>query len=233
LGNAVFIQDGKQYLVNKGEVFVLRKRTNHVYRTGPAGFLHKRCLTLEGPILEPLLYATGLDHCDVVKPLSPELIRNQLRRIFRVMKMKEGDYLSEASQIAYRILVELGKVSRPQYPHAIQTAMDFMQRNLTSHLTSEQIAQQTGFSPTHFNRLFKQHMKVSPIAYFIQKKMALAQYLLTQTSMSVKEIAVATGYDDPLYFSAQFKKQFGVSPSHYMSKRTPQKPQISSSICPL
>ncbi len=151
--------------------------------------------------------------------------------IHRVLRKKEGDYLSEASQIAYRILIELGRVSHPQYPHPIQTAMDFMQRNLTSHLTSNQIARQTGFSPTHFNRLFKQHMRISPIAYFIQRKMALAQYLLTQTSMSVKEVAAATGYDDPLYFSAQFRKQVGVPPSQYASGGKKLRDD-ESTICP-
>jgi AraC-like DNA-binding protein len=199
-GNLVFIQDGKHYMVSPGEVFILRKRCHHLYKTGPAGFVHKRCLTLDGPLLEPMLYATGLDHCDYVVPLFPSAISRYLRTIFRILRRKEGDYLAEVSQLVYRILIELGKASRPQYPHAIQTAMDFMQRNLSAHLTSEAIARQTGFSPTHFNRLFKKHMQISPIAYFIQKKMTLAQYLLTQTPLSVKEVAAATGYDDPLYY---------------------------------
>ena len=32
-----------------------------------------------------------------------------------------------------------------------------------------------------------------------------------------EEVAIDLGFDDPLYFSRFFKKQFGVAPSHYFS----------------
>jgi AraC-like DNA-binding protein len=33
--------------------------------------------------------------------------------------------------------------------------------------------------------------------------------------LSVKEIAYKAGFDDLLYFSAQFKKRYGLSPTEY------------------
>ena len=39
--------------------------------------------------------------------------------------------------------------------------------------------------------------------------------LLLHTSLSVKEVAYQTGFEEPLHFSAFFKKQAGVSPSEY------------------
>jgi AraC-like DNA-binding protein len=230
-GNAVFIQNGRQYLVNPGQVFVLRKTCTHLYRTGPAGFLHKRCLTLEGPILEPLLYAANLAECDYVVPGPGSPVPHLLRTIHRLLGKKDTGLLSEISQLAYRLVIELGKVSRPQYPLPVHAALDFMQNNLSKTLTSEQIAKKTGLSPTHFNRLFKKHLQVSPVAFFIQKKMALAQYLLSHTSMSVKEVAAATGYDDPLYFSAQFKKHFRLAPSRF-AHHVPASQAGGSPICP-
>ncbi len=230
-GNAVFIQNGRQYLVNPGQVFILRKNCAHLYRTGPAGFLHKRCLVLEGPILEPLLYAANLAECDYVVLAAGSPVPHLLRTIHRLLGKKDTGLLSEVSQLAYRLVIELGKVSRPQYPLPVHVALDFMQNNLSRPLTSDQIAKKTGLSPTHFNRLFKKYLQLSPVAFFIRKKMALAQYLLSHTSMSVKEVAAATGYDDPLYFSAQFKRHFHLAPSRFARHSTGSS-TAEPSICP-
>ena len=53
------------------------------------------------------------------------------------------------------------------------------------------------------------------MAYFIHLKIRKACELLDQTELTVQEIAVAIGYDDPYYFSRIFKKIQGVSPSAY------------------
>ena len=49
----------------------------------------------------------------------------------------------------------------------------------------------------------------------MEKRIAYAKRLLTQTDASVKEIAVSVGYVDQLYFSRIFKKKERVSPSVY------------------
>jgi AraC-like DNA-binding protein len=166
-----------------------------------------------------------------VEPGPDSPVRNLLRAIHRLLGKKDTGLLSEVSELAYRLVIELGKVSRPQYPRPVHTALDFMQNNLSKSLTSDQIAKKTGLSPTHFNRLFKKHLRLSPVAFFIQRKMAHAQYLLSHTSMSVKEVAAATGYDDPLYFSAQFKKHFKLAPSRF-ARYSPNPIPAEPSICP-
>lgn len=42
-----------------------------------------------------------------------------------------------------------------------------------------------------------------------------ASTLLKESNLAVKEVAQLVGYQDPLYFSKQFKKYFGKTPSHY------------------
>jgi AraC-like DNA-binding protein len=224
-GSALFIQDNQKYEVRPGDIYILRKKCQHLYQTGSAGFLHKRCLTIDGPILEPLLYATGLHDCDHIPLPNPGRIAGIFRTIHRLLGQKEPGVLPEVSQLAYRLMVELGKARKPLYPAPIRIALTFMESHTAAPLTSVMIAQKAGLSPTHFNRLFKQYMGSSPVAYFIRKKMDLARYLLTQTTMSIKEVASAAGYDDPLYFSAQFKKQVGVSPSFYAQKSASPPPQ--------
>jgi transcriptional regulator GlxA family with amidase domain len=94
-----------------------------------------------------------------------------------------------------------------------------MQQNLHRSLSTGELCYYLGISQTHFYRLFAQHIQCSPIRYFLKQKLTYAGHMLRSTSLSIKEIAVIAGYDDPLYFSARFKNQFGISPKNY--RQTP------------
>jgi AraC-like DNA-binding protein len=48
-------------------------------------------------------------------------------------------------------------------------------------------------------------------------KMQRACHLLDNSDMSIKAVAAALGYSDPLYFSRLFKKTLGLSPRAYRS----------------
>jgi AraC-like DNA-binding protein len=225
-GNMIFTQNKKRYQVEPGEVYLLRKHCDHHYQTGPAGFLHKRCVTIRGPLVEPILLAMGLHECDHIVLQNPRKIHVIFRMIHQILNRKEVARLPELSELTYRLLIELGKNHQPVYPAPIRKALDYMEANLAESVTAEQIAECTGLSLTHFNRLFKEHMHFSPIAYYIQKKMTRAQYLLEHTLMNVKEVAATLGYDEPLYFSSQFKKFCGMSPKFYADQyRRPRKKQ--------
>jgi phospholipid N-methyltransferase len=64
-------------------------------------------------------------------------------------------------------------------------------------------------------RNFKQYMKISPAQYILSLRMVNAQSLLENTEYNIGEIAEIVGYDNPLYFSRVFKKEYGVSPAQY------------------
>jgi AraC-like DNA-binding protein len=217
-GNALFDQNGKRYLIEPGGIFFLRKESRHIYRVGPAGFLHKRFLQLEGSVLEPLLRSLGLWERDELRPDSPLEVARQFKKIGNLFEEKKSGYTLEGSAAAYHLLLELGKESAAHYPPSIRDALEHMQRNLSSGLESSELLRVSGLSQTHFNRLFRKHLGVSAMKYYQNHKMALARHLLSETAMTVKEIALALGYADPLYFSAQFKKAVGTSPKFFRRK---------------
>jgi AraC-like DNA-binding protein len=67
--------------------------------------------------------------------------------------------------------------------------------------------------------LFKEQTGYSPIDYFIRLRMHQACQLLDTSQLSVKRIAAALGYDDPLYFSRVFKGVNDISPTEYRLMR--------------
>ncbi len=82
----------------------------------------------------------------------------------------------------------------------------------------KKIAKQAGLSYSSFRSRFREETGISPGRYLVSKKMEHACQLLLQSGQSIGEIAYAVGYRDPLSFSKQFKKHFGISPSEFRQK---------------
>lgn len=78
-----------------------------------------------------------------------------------------------------------------------------------------ELAREAGYSPDHFSRIFKQVTGQTPQGLKLQARIERARQLLTESSLSIGMIAAALGYEDVFFFSRQFKKKTGMSPSEY------------------
>ena len=72
-----------------------------------------------------------------------------------------------------------------------------------------------GISSSHFFALFKSATGYAPKEFFIRMRMQHACQMLTARTASVKEVAIALGYDDQFYFSRLFKSVIGIAPRDY------------------
>ena len=79
----------------------------------------------------------------------------------------------------------------------------------------ESLADRTGYSADHFSRLFKRIVGLTPKEFCVRTRLERAQTLLRESAMSVEQIARVLGYSDMFFFSRQFKKRFGASPSRW------------------
>lgn len=100
----------------------------------------------------------------------------------------------------------------------IGEAIKFMQNNLGSKITIDEIAEHTNYSGSHFYSLFKKGTGYSPLKYFNQLKVQKSREYLSFTNLSIKELSYKLGYEDPFYFSRLFKKSIGISPVEYRNK---------------
>jgi len=92
------------------------------------------------------------------------------------------------------------------------TAMQLMGDNLENPLGMEDIASRLKISRRQVERLFMQYVSVTPVQFYLQLRIARAYSLLSETNMSVAEIAAATGFGDASHLTARFKKRYGKSP---------------------
>jgi len=82
----------------------------------------------------------------------------------------------------------------------------------------EYYAEICGISVQSFIHKFTKNMGISPGKYLTRIRMEEAAHLLRDTTISVQEIGMAVGYDNPLYFSRVFSAWAGKSPRNYREK---------------
>jgi AraC-like DNA-binding protein len=215
-GDALLIQENKKYIINKEGIYLLRKGVKHTYMPGPSGIVFKRYISIDGVELENLLRYLNLWGKDTVTIQEPHKITRLLKEVTELLQDNDHpDTDLKLSCLAYKILLVLSQTAQPDHSPLIEKALAFMHQNLHQKLSTKTLSRQLGLSDSHFRRLFTAAMHTSPLNYFNELKLGWAANLLKTSSLTIKEVADKIGYNDPLYFSAQFKKLYGHSPRTY------------------
>ena len=77
------------------------------------------------------------------------------------------------------------------------------------------IADSVSMNPVYLSRYFKEQTGVNFSEYLLKKRMELAGYYLSKTTLSITEISEKVGYSNDKNFSKAFKKYFSIPPSQY------------------
>lgn len=112
----------------------------------------------------------------------------------------------------------------------VEQSISYMLQHLNHPLQVATLAAAVNVSPSHYSALFKRWMGCPPIDYFIHLRMQQACRLFDSTSLNVKEVAAALGYDDPFYFSRTFKAVNRVAPSEYRAMPEKLKDSIKCAV---
>jgi AraC-like DNA-binding protein len=75
-----------------------------------------------------------------------------------------------------------------------------------------------GYSYPHLCRLFHKSFGLSPLAYLNIKRLEYAKSLLRNPRPTIAEVAYQSGFQDPGYFTRQFRKQTGLTPREFRKK---------------
>jgi AraC-like DNA-binding protein len=218
-GNLRFVQNGKEYIVEPGNIFIKKRGGNHLYETGPAGFVHKRFVRLDGPIIETITGELGIEQLDVCRLSHPHEFAALHKRAISLTRDQPRDYAKLLSLLAFEFLLFVAQdVAGSRYPPALYASIDYMRRNLHRKIRISELSQNVGVSDTQLFRLFRTYLKDSPLTYFTGLKIKRAVELLRHTLIPVKEIAFNLGYEEPAYFTNQFRKKMRVSPREYRNR---------------
>ncbi|TVX92764.1 response regulator [Paenibacillus agilis] len=97
-------------------------------------------------------------------------------------------------------------------------AKDYIQRNLSSDIGIDEIADYLGISCSYFSLLFKNYYSETFVEYVTKQRMELAKSMLLMTDKNITQIGSLVGYSERRYFSRVFQKYTGLTPSEYREK---------------
>lgn len=101
-------------------------------------------------------------------------------------------------------------------PHSdIHRVMETMHEKYNQQLVIAELAKQCSLSLFRFIHKFKDVTGTNPVKYLTGIRISEAKKLLSESSLTVKEIAAIVGYENPLYFSRVFRNEVGMPPSEY------------------
>jgi AraC-like DNA-binding protein len=105
-------------------------------------------------------------------------------------------------------------------PRALQRIREYIEGHLAENIELETLADIAGLSKWHFARAFKQTVGTPPHFHLIQRRLERAQELLSETNLSLGQIALRSGFSDQSHFSRRFRMFLGVTPRSFRwSKR--------------
>jgi len=151
-----------------------------------------------------------------------------LDMILSYIQGKFGEHL--AQQICNHLMIsyprpgdthqpsDRAKLMRDAPPKLRQIA-GLMSEHLENPLLVRDIAVRVGLSVRQTERLFAQHLGQSPKAYYLKLRLHHGRMLIEQTSMSILEVSLASGFSSRRVFTQYYRELFGFSPAH--TRRTP------------
>ncbi|MFI9486939.1 AraC family transcriptional regulator [Promicromonospora sp. NPDC052451] len=97
----------------------------------------------------------------------------------------------------------------------IGTALRAVHADVAHSWSLQELAELSHMSRSAFAQSFKSHVGVPPLEYLIQWRMSLARDALARDTLSISELARATGYQSESAFSTAFRRVVGASPAKF------------------
>lgn len=149
--------------------------------------------------------AENLYHAIAEKSLGYEVMFESLARVFLV-KLIQKYAIREQEE-----LLEINKLSANRYKKVLQ----FVKAHFAEPITVNDLAEKAAMSPQHFSKVFKETIGRGPIQYIQEHRVEESKRLLSQSNLSLVEVAERCGFSDQAHFSRLFKKYTAQTPKRY------------------
>lgn len=110
----------------------------------------------------------------------------------------------------------------------LQRAIDLIEQGVLNSSSLLQLSERLGISDRYLRQLFQTHLGMSPKQYALFQQLMFAKHLLHSSSISVTEIAFASGFNSVRRFNDAFKQVLKLTPSQIRKQDKP--PQGSNFI---
>ncbi|MBQ7010888.1 MAG: helix-turn-helix transcriptional regulator [Clostridia bacterium] len=159
------------------------------------------------------------DDIEFFIPKDPVRLASLFKELLDCWEKKDKGYVYRCYALVYRILAEccVQYATEEQSIPKIQDAVNYINSNYTnSELSVKSAAARSYMSEVYFRKLFRERFNTSPVKYIIKLRLRRAMELMATGDYPLKEVALLSGYKDYKYFSSEFKRETGLSPSEFV-----------------
>ncbi len=224
--------------VKKGDLIVVNSGELH------CGFCITGEISYYCLIVAPeLVHSSMPDICDIkyISPIKQNLILFENRisddaGISECIRLIADEYENRRigfelsiKALVYRMLVILirehvrtmlppsGCARRMREMGRLAGVFEYIENNFYRSITGGELAKMLNVSISRFSHLFREAAATSVTEYINSVRIRRAADLLGSTDLNITQAAMASGYNDVNYFTRQFKRHMGISPSAFRS----------------
>lgn len=216
-GCGTYVVDNVSYPVKKGDLFLIAPYQFNYYISDTINPYTYYWIGFDGLDARELLQLTDFHKKPVINNLNEDLAP-----LFKALYELDGNLLSLKHGLTGYLQVILSKLmshtkrdTTKQNPYYVQ-AIDFIAKHYADpELNVETVAKHVGVTRSHLYRIFYKASNTSINHSILNIRLSKAVTLLSNSNLSIKEIAYQTGFNSPVYFTKQFKQQFHYSPTEY------------------
>lgn len=217
-GTLFLAYDENEWRLRAGNWFFPAHPGPHIrfHPVEPTANWHHRHIGFQGPLVESWR-AAG------IWPQQPQLAppdENWPRRMDEIIELVRGSRaLSRwrAINALEALLLELAQARNES--GAPDAWLENVLNQLNANIDLKDLSAQIGMSPTLLRRRFKAATGITMSDHVLQKRLATARALLSDTDLPLKAIAHQLGYSSEAFFSRQFKTHSGVAPGAFRRSR--------------
>lgn len=107
----------------------------------------------------------------------------------------------------------------PRSAQAAERVAAIVQERFAEPLYVPDLCDEVELSQNHLARAFGKLFGTTIQHYLLMRRIDVARYLLSSTSIPVHRVASRVGIDDPQYFNKQFRRVVGVSPLRFREQK--------------
>lgn len=231
-GEGTFRWGDHEAALHAGHSFLIRPGQLVAYKSCMDNPWHYRWAAFTGPRSGELLTLTGItdDYPIMDTSVSPGPA-NQLSRIFNAFRSGSRFAHLEAAGRLMLMLAEFGEAQQAELEKAsgttggvsgqahLQQMLRYMTLHVAEPISIEEMSVSLGLSRAYMSRLFKRHTGLTPVTFLLKLRLDKARQLLrTRLELTTQQVASSVGFQDPLYFSKQFRREYGLPPSAYRER---------------
>ena len=214
--------------VGPGHALLLFPNVWHRYAPNPETGWHEHWIGFDGAMARGWLQHKFISKNNPVVRINAE--DTVLATFSRIMQAIRGNrpalqqILAGATDILMGLIYSAQQAqpaAETQNSNAIQLAIGRLQNEFGGDLDMKRLAQELGVSYSWFRHTFTAHTGLSPHQYLLELRLVHARNLLSETRLSIKEIATKPGFEDEFYFSRLFRQKLKVTPSQWRSRSRP------------